>query len=102
MIQSCWMKLHEFKVCYPRASAERNGQSIARGNIGIGGMFVDLPRTARGQHGDFGAKTFDLPRNAVVGVNPVTGITLSPVLYGMLGDKIDTRNPGKKRNVFFA
>src|SRR5690349_10277919 len=50
------MKLHEFHVGKCRAGVVRDGHAVSGGNIGIGGLAVNLPEAARGQQHGFGAE----------------------------------------------
>ena len=71
MIQTGWVKLHEFHVDHTTTRAPRHGDAITRIAVGIGGHFIHLACTARCQHTETRLYRINLMGGAILHIHAV-------------------------------
>ena len=82
------MKLDEFHVRHGRAGAISHGHAVAGGDVGIGGVQINLPATAGGQQDRPGDKGLHLAGGLVQNINSEAAIR-SRLPELLAGDEVD-------------
>jgi hypothetical protein len=97
VVEAGRVELHEFHVAHPATGAPGHGNAIARGDIRVAGVEIDLAGAARGDHHETGQQGLDLAAGIIEDIGAETAV--HPAIQFAPADEVHGDVPLQDPNV---